>query len=107
MKKINALYEWLDSCTDQSTRYGQLEIGIGTIGMIGIAIISLFFNPPLWLLIVIWYKPATAMLFLVSLAVRPKSKRDSVFQTIALCLHLIDVLLIAPFLQKKNPHHVV
>ncbi len=108
MKKINTLCEWQDRCTNQSTLYGQLEVGIGTFGMIVIAIISLFFKLPLWALIIIGYKPVTAALFLVSLAVRPKNKRDSSFQTIAICLHFIDVFLAAPFLKKnKNPHQYI
>ena len=106
MKKIGIFCDWLLSTIPTHTVYGQWEIGIGSMLLPVVAIISFFVSLPTLVLVVVWYKTGTLALALVAIlfnrVVHPWIKS---VETIFISLHLIDVLPVGIYKKifNKNP----
>jgi hypothetical protein len=102
MKKyINQLCEWQLAQLSASKRYEYYEIAIGIFGMLALALLCSFITTlPTIVYILLWYKSGTLLIFGIAYMLKPKEKKDSTLQSLAISLHLIDVIVVALFLRK-------
>jgi hypothetical protein len=102
-KKINTFCDWLLNQIPPSTIYGQLEIGIGSIILpfIGIlSIFSFFFNfniLPIALVIIAWYKLATIVAAYIFHVLKRVDTRFTIMESLLIAIHLIDVAIVGLF----------
>lgn len=101
MKKLSTVLgrfcDWQINQLNQSSWYGKLQLLIGTFMALFVAIASLWFAMPQWLLWIVWYKTGTLLLIIFVYITEPKGWRDSIVGTLSVMLHLIDVIIVAPF----------